>query len=216
MCISGETSRSMCISSCTLCWPESGILFFTWFSYKDCPSGQNWMLLNVIYYIYSSCFLRLQVSLVTIIMIIMILLYIYILYTLSVPKNNQTIPKRRMFLEHKWVQHPWGESSKSTAGVGLTEIPTGGPQRLQARVLIHLTGGSGFLKYVFLRLHRVDRLVGDFHCPRDYIELMRLLSRKCKYRIHVDYEHMHLAPKSSYLRMQVWDHFVFECIFFNV
>lgn len=142
--------------------------------------------------------------------------YIYILYTLSVPKNNQTIPKRRMFLEHKWVQHPWGESSKSTAGVGLTEIPTGGPQRLQARVLIHLTGGSGFLKYVFLRLHRVDRLVGDFHCPRDYIELMRLLSRKCKYRIHVDYEHMHLAPKSSYLRMQVWDHFVFECIFFNV
>lgn len=55
------------------------------------------MLLNVIYYIYSSCFLRLQVSLVTIIMIIMILLYIYIIYTIRPKKQSNNPQKAHVF-----------------------------------------------------------------------------------------------------------------------
>lgn len=179
MCISGETSRSMCISSCTLCWPESGILFFTWFSYKDCPSGHNWTLLNVILYIavfwgsrfplllslWSSCFH-------------------YIYYPSKKQSNN---PQKAHVLDTSEYNIPEANPANPLPVSVLQRYPLEDHKDCRQGFWSTWPVDLGFWNMFFLRLHRVDRLVGDFHCPRDYIELMRLLSRKYTYRICVDY-----------------------------
>lgn len=161
-----------------------------------------WML-----YIIYSCFLRLQVSLVTIIMIIMFFIY------RDPPKKNKQSPKGACFCNTSQYNIPEANPANPLPVSVLQRYPLEDHKDCRQRFWSTWPVDLGFWNMFFLRLHRVDRLVGDFHCPRDYIELMRLLSRKCKYRIHVHYEHMHLAQKNSYLRMQVWDRFVFEWIF---
>lgn len=166
---------------------------------------------------YKEGFLSLQVSLVTII----------IIFLLNIEDPSKKQPNNPQ--EHKSVQHPWGESSKSTAGVGLTEIPTGGPQGLQARVWIHLSGGSGFFWNMFVfpqgfieghicyQLLLVD--CRWLWLPRGihWVALMRFLSRKYMYRIYIDYEDTAIGHKrlllshASVRSLRIW-RILLQCV----